>query len=55
MAAERRSAPLTGTEAEYPFYLGDLGFGSFDEQVSGKKTFDFNVDGLAHVGSGATR
>ncbi|HEV8199948.1 MAG TPA: membrane dipeptidase, partial [Candidatus Polarisedimenticolia bacterium] len=38
---------------QYPFDLGNLGepgFGSFGKQVSGGKTFDFNVDGLAHVG-----
>jgi microsomal dipeptidase-like Zn-dependent dipeptidase len=33
---------------QYPFTLS--GFGSFDRQVTGDKTFDFNVDGLAHIG-----
>jgi hypothetical protein len=33
---------------KYPFTLP--GFGTFDKQVSGQKTYDFNVDGLAHVG-----
>jgi microsomal dipeptidase-like Zn-dependent dipeptidase len=33
---------------QYPFTLD--GFGTFDRQVTGHKTFDFNVDGLAHVG-----
>ena len=33
---------------QYPFVLDE--FGTFDKQVSGQKTFDFNVDGLAHVG-----
>src|SRR6516225_7018304 len=33
---------------KYPFTLP--GFGTFDKQVSGQKTFDFNVDGLAHIG-----
>jgi len=32
----------------YPFTLP--GFGTFDRQVSGQKTYDFNVDGLAHIG-----
>ena len=38
---------------QYPFDLGNIGepgFGTFDEQVTGGKTFDFNVDGLAHIG-----
>jgi microsomal dipeptidase-like Zn-dependent dipeptidase len=33
---------------DYPFTLD--AFGSFDKQVTGQKTFDFNVDGLAHIG-----
>jgi microsomal dipeptidase-like Zn-dependent dipeptidase len=37
-----------GNKLQYPFTLP--GFGTFDKQVTGKKTFDFNVDGLAHVG-----
>jgi microsomal dipeptidase-like Zn-dependent dipeptidase len=32
----------------YPFTIP--GFGTFDRQVSGQKTYDFNVDGLAHIG-----
>jgi hypothetical protein len=32
----------------YPFTLDE--FGSFDEQVRGGKTFDYDVDGMAHVG-----
>jgi hypothetical protein len=44
-----RSAQLrAGNRLPYPFSLD--GFGSFDKQVTGLKTFDFNVDGLAHVG-----
>ena len=35
---------------EYPFTLPKPGFDTFSEQVTGQKTFDFNVDGLAHVG-----
>jgi microsomal dipeptidase-like Zn-dependent dipeptidase len=44
-----RSAQIRGDRRlEYPFTLN--GFGVFDRQVSGLKSFDFNVDGLAHVG-----
>ena len=32
----------------YPFEAP--GFGSFNQQVTGKKVFDYNVDGLAHIG-----
>jgi microsomal dipeptidase-like Zn-dependent dipeptidase len=32
----------------YPFTLP--GFGTFQKQVSGQRTFDYNVDGLAHIG-----
>jgi cysteine-rich repeat protein len=32
----------------YPFTIP--GFGSFDQQTSGFKSFDYNVDGLAHIG-----
>jgi hypothetical protein len=37
-----------GGRLKYPFTLP--GFGTFDKQVSGQKTYDFNVDGLAHIG-----
>lgn len=37
------SSPL-----QYPFQLDQ--FGTFDRQVSGQRTFDYNYDGLAHVG-----
>lgn len=48
-AANERSAQLReGNKLLYPFTLE--GFGSFDKQQTGFKTFDFNVDGLAHVG-----
>lgn len=44
-----RSAQIRGeNRLQYPFTLP--GFGEFGKQVSGVKTFDFNVDGLAHVG-----
>lgn len=40
-----------GTDADkvsYPFTID--GFGTFDKQETGGRTFDFNDDGLAHVG-----
>lgn len=43
----------TGDKLQYPFDLaavGQPGFGTFGKQVTGGKTFDFNVDGLAHAG-----
>lgn len=46
--AERRAQLLAGDELRYPFTIE--GFGSFDRQRTGDKTFDFNTDGLAHVG-----
>ncbi|WP_166264717.1 HYR domain-containing protein [Marinobacter caseinilyticus] len=47
--ARNRSAQLrAGNRLEYPFTLEE--FGTFDRQETGFKTFDFNVDGLAHVG-----
>jgi microsomal dipeptidase-like Zn-dependent dipeptidase len=46
--AERRAQLLAGNRVEYPFTLE--GFGSFDRQQTGHKTFDFNFDGLAHAG-----
>ncbi len=46
--AERRAQLLAGNELNYPFTLE--GFGTFDRQQTGDKRFDFNVDGLAHVG-----
>jgi microsomal dipeptidase-like Zn-dependent dipeptidase len=35
-------------EVQYPFTIP--GFGTFDKQVTGDRTFNFNTDGLAHVG-----
>ncbi len=32
----------------YPFSIGS--FGTFSNQVTGQRTFDYNVDGLAHIG-----
>jgi microsomal dipeptidase-like Zn-dependent dipeptidase len=46
--AERRAQLLAGDQLEYPFTLD--GFGTFSRQQTGDKTFDFNMDGLAHVG-----
>jgi microsomal dipeptidase-like Zn-dependent dipeptidase len=46
--AERSLQYLAGNQLHYPFTLP--GFGTFDKQITGDKTFDFNVDGLAHIG-----
>lgn len=44
-----RSAQLrTSSRLQYPFDVAP--FGTFEKQVSGLKSFDYNVDGLAHVG-----
>ncbi len=45
---ERPLQELAGNRVAYPFTLP--GFGSFDNQVTGFKRFDYNVDGLAHIG-----
>lgn len=45
---ERLQQELAQNRVTYPFTLP--GFGSFDKQVTGFKAFDYNVDGLAHVG-----
>ena len=47
-AEERSAQEKTGDQLQYPFTLP--GFGTFDKQVTGQKTFDFNYDGLAHIG-----
>jgi len=39
---------LQATRLRYPFTIP--GFGTFEKQVSGQRTFDFNVDGFAHIG-----
>lgn len=41
-------AQLSSSPVSYPFH--EPGFGSFSRQRTGYKTFDYNVDGLAHVG-----
>ena len=45
---ERPAQEIEGKPLEYPFTLA--GFGTLDRQVTGFKTFDYNVDGLAHIG-----
>ncbi|MBX3024501.1 HYR domain-containing protein [bacterium] len=47
-AEERSIQGRAGNALGYPFTLP--GFGTFEKQTTGLKTFDFNVDGLAHVG-----
>ena len=42
------SDPNYRPRLQYPFTIPF--FGTFGQQVSGEKKFDFNVDGLAHVG-----
>lgn len=36
------------TKVQYPFTI--TGFGSFDKQVTSSRVFDYNTDGLAHIG-----
>jgi microsomal dipeptidase-like Zn-dependent dipeptidase len=45
---QRASQEFAKNRLMYPFMLE--GFGTFGQQVSGQKTYDFNVDGLAHIG-----
>jgi microsomal dipeptidase-like Zn-dependent dipeptidase len=45
---ERPQQELENNRLRYPFTLP--GFGSFGPQVTGTRTFDYNVDGLAHIG-----
>jgi len=45
---QRAAQERANNRLVYPFTLP--GFGTFDRQVSGQKTYDFNVDGLAHIG-----
>ncbi|OJY23808.1 MAG: hypothetical protein BGO98_17865 [Myxococcales bacterium 68-20] len=44
----QRQAENARPRLEYPFTLP--GFGVFYRQVTGQRTFDFNTDGLAHIG-----
>ena len=39
---------MAGNRLAYPFTIP--GFGTFDREVTGYKTFDYNVDGMAHIG-----
>ena len=45
---ERVNQYRLNQRVDYPFDLP--GFGSFFRQVTGKKVFDYNFDGLAHIG-----
>lgn len=45
---ERSKQYITRKKLRYPFTVE--GFGTFDRQHSGVKHFDYNYDGLAHVG-----
>jgi hypothetical protein len=47
-ARERLDQERARNRVEYPFTLA--GFGTFDKQTTGFKSFDYNVDGLAHIG-----
>jgi len=47
-ATERSAQELANNRLVYPFTL--QGFGTFNQQVTGQRTFDFNTDGLAHIG-----
>ena len=46
--ASQRTAESARSRLSYPFTIA--GFGRFERQVTGQRTFDFNTDGLAHVG-----
>lgn len=46
--SERLAQEAENNRVPYPFELP--GFGTLDRQVSGLKTFDYNTDGMAHVG-----
>jgi hypothetical protein len=45
---ERLTQRRAGNKVTYPFEIPD--FGRFDKQVTGQKVFDFNGDGIAHIG-----
>jgi microsomal dipeptidase-like Zn-dependent dipeptidase len=47
-AGQRVAQERAHNRLVYPFTVP--GFGTFDRQVSGQKIYDFNVDGLAHIG-----
>jgi microsomal dipeptidase-like Zn-dependent dipeptidase len=46
--AAQRAAEASRPRLQYPFTIP--GFGRFERQVTGQRTFDFNFDGLAHIG-----
>lgn len=46
--ARERQAESTRPRLQYPFTIP--GFGTFTKQITGQRTFDFNTDGLAHIG-----
>ncbi|WP_170833101.1 PxKF domain-containing protein [Microbulbifer marinus] len=46
--SERAKQEVARNALSYPFELA--GFGVFDKQTTGFKHFDYNVDGLAHIG-----
>ena len=46
--AAQRTSEASRPRLAYPFTIP--GFGRFERQVTGQRTFDFNTDGLAHVG-----
>jgi microsomal dipeptidase-like Zn-dependent dipeptidase len=46
--AERSWQYRKTNKLQYPFTFP--GFGTFQKQVTGLKTFDYNVDGMAHIG-----
>lgn len=45
---EQRAQLQASSRMSYPFDVP--GFGTFEQQQTGYKAFDYNVDGLAHVG-----
>jgi microsomal dipeptidase-like Zn-dependent dipeptidase len=44
----QKNASQSKPRLQYPFTID--GFGTFQKQVTGQRTFDFNTDGLAHIG-----
>ncbi len=46
--SERLAQEAENNRVPYPFEMP--GFGTLDRQVTGLKTFDYNTDGMAHVG-----
>src|SRR5262249_6137089 len=46
---ERSAHYRSSNMLKYPFTMPEFG-SSFDKQVTGQRTFDYNTDGLAHIG-----